>query len=351
MRDRVGLGWRSELAAGILTNLDRIDLIEVIAEDYWESSRQIQAVKTLAAQSPVVLHGISLGLASTVPVDRKRLDKMARLFDAVRPEGWTEHLAFVRAGYLEIGHLAAPPRTSATVDATAANLDKARASVGSMPLVENIATLIDPPVSDRSEPAWLTEILAASGAGMLLDLHNLYANSVNFGCDPFEFLSRLPVASIRQVHISGGRWIDNGDPRHRRLLDDHLHDPPDPVYDLLAELAARCPNPLTVILERDGSYPPMDHLLKHLDLAREAMARGRVTSAQRGTRSLTRENNRGPLSCAQCAIEEGRGVSTPKLEQFLARIYVDVDARARFLANPRAEAARRRLDGGPVCRA
>ena len=53
------------------------------------------------------------------------------------------------------------------------------------------------------------------------------------------------------------------------------HDPYDPVYDLLAELAAQCPNPLTVILERDGSYPPMDHLLKHLDLAREAMARGR----------------------------------------------------------------------------
>lgn len=285
MRDRVGLGWRSELAAGILTNLDRIDVIEVIAEDYWESSRQIQAVKTLAAQKPIVLHGISLGLASTVPVDRKRLDKMARLFDASRPETWTEHLAFVRAGDVEIGHLAAPPRTSVTVDATAANLDKARIAVGSMPLVENIATLIDPPVSDRTEPTWLTEILAASGANMLLDLHNLYANSVNFGGDPSDFLARLPVSSIRQVHISGGRWIDNGDPgnngepRQRRLLDDHLQDPPDPVYDLLTELAARCPNPLTVILERDGSYPPMGHLLKHLDLARTAMARGRLKRA------------------------------------------------------------------------
>jgi hypothetical protein len=239
----------------------------------------MQAVKMLAAQRPVMLHGISTGLASTVPVDRKRLDKMARLFDAVRPEGWSEHLAFVRAGDIEIGHLAAPPRTSATVDAAAANLERARAAVGSMPMVENIATLIDPPVSDRSEPSWLTEILAASGAGMLLDLHNLYANSVNFGQDSFEFLSRLPCASVQQVHISGGRWIDNGDPRHRRLLDDHLHDPPDPVYELLAELAARCPNPLTVILERDGSYPSMDHLLRQLDLARSAMARGRARKA------------------------------------------------------------------------
>jgi uncharacterized protein (UPF0276 family) len=285
MHDRVGLGWRPELAAGILSNLDRIDVIEIIAEDYWGSSRQMQAVRMLAAQRPVTLHGISLGLASTVPVDRKRLDKMARLFEAVRPEGWSEHLAFVRAGGIEIGHLAAPPRTSFTVEAASANLEKARASVGSMPMVENIATLIDPPASDRTEPSWLNQILAASRADLLLDLHNLYANSVNFGQNPFEFLSCLPCASVRQVHISGGRWISsgewihNGDPRHRRLLDDHLHDPPDPVYELLSDLAVRCPNPLTVILERDGSYPPMDHLLRQLDLARAALARGRARKA------------------------------------------------------------------------
>ncbi len=275
MRDRVGLGWRPELAAGILSNLDRIDVLEVIAEDYWESSKNIRAVKMLAAQKPLMLHGISLGLASTTPLECKHLDKMARMFDAVRPETWSEHLAFVRAGKIEIGHLAAPPRTSATIDATASNLHAASAAIGSMPLVENIATLIDPPVSDRSEPVWLAQIIAASGADLLLDLHNLYANSMNFGSDPFAFLRGLPVERVRQVHISGGRWIDNGDPRERRLLDDHLHDPPDPVYDLLEELASRCPNPLTVILERDGSYPPMEQLLGHMDLARQAMARGR----------------------------------------------------------------------------
>jgi uncharacterized protein (UPF0276 family) len=274
MRDRVGLGWRPELAAGILANLGRIDVIEAIAEDYFRSSRQVRALKTLAAQAPVVLHGISLGLASTVPVSRKRLDQMARLFDLIKPEQWSEHLAFVRAGDLEIGHLAAPPRTAATIDATAANLEAARAAVGTLPLVENIATLIDAPASDRDEPTWLTETLAASGAGMLLDLHNLYANSINFEHEPFEFLARLPMERVHAVHISGGRWM-GPDPEHRRILDDHLHDPPDPVYDLLAELAARCPNPLTVILERDGSYPPMEHLLAQLDRARRALAEGR----------------------------------------------------------------------------
>jgi uncharacterized protein len=276
MRDRVGLGWRPELAAGIFSNLDRIDVIEAIAEDYWDSSTGINALKMLAAQKPLVLHGISLGLASTVAPDRKRLDKMARLIDRIQPESWSEHLAFVRAGDIEIGHLAAPPRASSTIEATSANLHAARTAVGSLPLVENIATLIDPPASDRDEPAWLAGTLEASGAGMLLDLHNLYANSLNFGLDPGDFLARLPVENVHQVHISGGRWIGDGKTGHRRLLDDHLHDPPDPVYDLLEELARRSPNSLTVILERDGSYPPMTCLLEHLDKARRAMERGRT---------------------------------------------------------------------------
>jgi len=278
MMDRVGLGWRPELAAGILSNLERIDVLEVIGDDYFDSSARAQAVRTLAAQRPVVLHGVGLGPASTVRVEEKRLAKMARLVEKVRPEGWSEHLAFVRAGDIEIGHLAAPPRTQATIDGTAANLDRARAVVGTLPLVENIATLIDPPASDLDEPEWISATLEASGAPLLLDLHNLYANSVNFGARPGESLERLPLDRVHQVHISGGRWIGDTEAQ-RRLLDDHLHDPPDPVYDLLAELARMCPNPLTVILERDGSYPPMGHLLAQLDRARRAMARGRAEKA------------------------------------------------------------------------
>lgn len=280
MTDRVGLGWRPELAAGILSNLDRIDVLEAIADDYFDSPARVRALKTLAAQSTVVLHGIALGMASTSPVDPKRLAKMARLVEQVRPEAWSEHLAFVRAGEIEIGHLAAPPRTSSTIEATAGNLDLARRMVGTLPLVENIATLIDPPASDFDEPEWLSRTIEASGAGLLLDLHNLYANSLNFGIDAGDFLVRLPLERVHMVHISGGKVI--GEEGERRLLDDHLHDPPDPVYGLLTKLAERCPNPLTVILERDGSYPAMEHLLAQLERARGAMAKGRHERSEHG---------------------------------------------------------------------
>lgn len=278
MQDLVGMGWRPELASGILSNLDRIDVLEVIAEDFYETSAGISALKSLARQAPVTIHGVSLGMASVSPVDCKRLEKMARLVDRVQPESWSEHLAFVRAGDIEIGHLAAPPMTSDTIENTAANLAAAKALVGLSPLMENIATLIYPPASDRDEPTWLSETMTAANGELLLDLHNLFANSVNFGLDPKEFLGRLPADRIHGVHISGGQWIDAGDAGHRRILDDHRHDPPDPVYELLSELASRCPNLLTVILERDGDYPPMEHLLAQIDRARSALRRGRATS-------------------------------------------------------------------------
>ena len=278
LRDRVGLGWRPALAAGILSNLDKIDIVEVIADDYFEASRsQCRALRTLANQTPVTLHGVSLGLASTVAVAPKRLEHMARLCDEIAPVSWSEHLAFVRGGGCEIGHLAAPPRTTATIEGALINLAKARSTVGVAPLVENVASLIDPPGSDRDEATWVSEIISGSESDLLLDLHNLYANSLNFNFDPVEFIERLPSQRIATIHLAGGRWI--GAKGERRLLDDHLHDVPDPVYDLLTEVSARVTGSLTVILERDGEFPSIQALLQQLDRARLALARGRGCQA------------------------------------------------------------------------
>jgi len=274
--DRVGLGWRSDLAAGIFTHLDRIDLLEVIADDFFGASRrQVHALKTLSSEISVVLHGVGMGLASSAPVETKRLESMARLIDQVRPQFWSEHLAFVRAGGIEIGHLAAPSRTAATVESAAENLSRASALTGSRPIVENIATLIDPPGSTLSEPAWISGILASADCDLLLDLHNVYANGLNHGYDPNEFLRQVPGARLGVIHIAGGEFISAPDGR-QRLLDDHLHDVSDPVFELLEEVAAISPNNLTVILERDGAYPSMDCLLAQIEQARQVIARGRA---------------------------------------------------------------------------
>jgi uncharacterized protein len=274
-RDRFGLGWRPELAAGILAHLDRIDLIEVIADDYFAAGRaELRALKTLAAQVSTVLHGVGLGLASTVPVESKRLDRMARLIEKTGATGWSEHLAFVRGGGVEIGHLAAPPRTAASIEGACRNIEAARRIVGSAPLVENIATLISPPVSDRDEAEWTEAIVRGADAGLLLDLHNLYANAVNFGDDPISLLHRFPLHRVVAVHLSGGCWIE-GRNGARRLLDDHLHDVPTVVFELLRELGSLAPRSLDVIIERDGRFPAFTRLLDELETARAALRAGR----------------------------------------------------------------------------
>jgi len=281
MMDRFGIGWRPELAAGILCNLQDIDVVEVIAEDYFSAPRnKVRALRTLSEQVPVVLHGVSLGLASAVPVDMPRLDRLARLVEITKAESWSEHLAFVRGGGYEIGHLASPPRTEATIEGAAKNLAAARQIVGALPAVENIASLIDPPGSRYDEPGWISEILSLSGTELLLDLHNVYTNAVNFGFDPLDFLARIPWNRVTTIHIAGGEWIKSDSSSETpRMLDDHLHDVPVSVYDLLRAAGTRALHPLTVILERDGLYPPIRELIAQLQLARTALAEGRAFQA------------------------------------------------------------------------
>ncbi len=284
--DRVGLGWRGELAAGIFTHIDRIDLLEIIADDHFRATpRELRALRTLATQTSITLHGVSMGLAGSEPTETRRMESMARLVDALQPESWSEHLAFVRGGGIEIGHLAAPPRTTQNVDAAIANIERATRIVGRAPNMENIATLIDPPASTLDEATWVSAIITGSRAGLLLDLHNLYANALNFGMDPVKLLLQFPLRQVRAVHLSGGKWIPEPTPKdamntapRMRLLDDHVHDVPDAVFELLTLLAQHAPHQLDVIIERDGEYPDFTCLLTQLDSARDALQRGRQQS-------------------------------------------------------------------------
>jgi hypothetical protein len=304
---RYGLGWRAELGAGILANLDRVDVVEVLAEELFHATRaQQRALRFLRSHVPIVLHATSLGLASTEPVDPRRLDAIARVIDWLEPELWSEHLAFVRAGGREVGHLAAPPRNDATLEGLSRNVAMAAQITGSRPCLENVASLIEPPLSTYGEASWLQAVIGETGCELLLDLHNLYANAHNFGFDAFETLRSLPAP--RLVHLAGGRRIE-GD----RVLDDHLHAVPSAVYELLACVRGEP----TVILERDGNYPAISELLLELDQARRVVARPPL---------------RGADWAASPPVRAVAGATA--LQTFLATLYTDAAARARYLADP-----------------
>jgi uncharacterized protein (UPF0276 family) len=338
--DRFGLGWRPELAAELHLRLDRLDLVEVIADDWmFRPAREQRALRALAEQVPLTLHGVSLGLCSAAPVDERRLAAFARLVDRVRPAAWSEHLAFVRGGGTEIGHLAAPPRTDATLDGLARNVARARAAVGSPPQLENVATLVEPAGSEHAETEWLPRAQAAAGAPLLLDLHNLYANARNFGFDAVAALDRLPWERVQAVHIAGGRAWRPDEPgvRGARWLDDHRHAVPDAVYDLLLEAGRRAPRPLDVVLERDGNYPSVDDLLAELDRARAALASGR-SAPLRASQPVAVPSARsaGPL------------VDARRLEALLARAHTEPRVREALLADADAAFAAEGLRPSPT---
>jgi uncharacterized protein (UPF0276 family) len=281
-KDYVGLGFRVDIAQEIAANIDGalkdIECLEVIAEDYYRFKADDTPIKGLAMMAkalPVSLHGVTLGMASAADVELRRADGMARMVEAIQPVFWSEHLSFVRGGGAEIGHLAAAPRNNATIDGTLRNIEALTKHVGAKPVVENIATLITPPCSTMPETTWLSSILSQSDTFMLLDLHNLLTNARNSGLDPFAMLDELPLDRVRQIHLAGG--VDIPAPGGgTRLLDDHVHDVPMVVFDLLEAVGRKTANNLMVIIERDGRYPDFEALMRQVRQAKQSLQHGRA---------------------------------------------------------------------------
>ncbi|MGW5754984.1 DUF692 domain-containing protein [Nocardia rhamnosiphila] len=273
----LGIGWRPEIC-GVIDRLDGLDFCEVIAESLRAGARGgVEVPVELAALrdrgTAVVPHGISLSLGGAEPVDGRRIEHLAACARAVSAPLVSEHIAFVRAGGLEAGHLLPVPRSREALDVLSANITRTRAGMDVPLAVENIAALFDWPDDEFSEAEFLTEIVERTGVYLLLDIANVYANARNRGRDPRTELRRLPTERIAYCHIAGGH--DSGGRYH----DTHLHPIPAEVLALVTEFVHDHPVPL--MLERDGNYPPAHELLDELDAIANAAARAPVTAAAR----------------------------------------------------------------------
>lgn len=333
-KDRFGLGWRGPLAAGILSSLEQLDCLEIIAEQYAHLPQaQRRSLQYLSRQIPISLHGVSLGLAGSTPPPQARMETLARLGDELQAETISEHLSFVRAqpehskgSAIEIGHLAAPPRNYASVERACEAIHKIQRLSERPLLVENIPSLITPFGSDLTESQWLRKIAQNSQAPFLLDLENLYANAANRGENPFELLLELPLSQVHTVHLSGGRWVDipYQNTTERRFLDDHRQDILPTVFELLALLAAHAPQNLTVIIERDGNYPAMHELLAQLSQAKAAVAYGRQ-NAKPCARAIAQ---------SEYSPSTNNIIENKRIEYLLAELFCDAHQRQLFMIDP-----------------
>jgi uncharacterized protein (UPF0276 family) len=263
----LGIGWRPELALAI----DRhrgLGFVEVIAEDLDPWRPLPTPIARLRARGMAVIpHGVSLSLGGAEPPDPRRLQNLKQLALRLQAPLVSEHLAFVRAGGLETGHLLPLPRTSDALDLLVGNIRTAKAALPVPLAVENVATLFEWPEATMDEADFLTEVLERADVGLLLDIENVYANARNHGWDPCAFLDRIPLRRVAYVHVAGG--VE----RQGLYHDTHAHPLSRLVLDLLEELCARVAVP-GVLLERDDRFPGEEGLAGEMEAIAEAVARG-----------------------------------------------------------------------------
>ncbi|MCI0464474.1 MAG: DUF692 domain-containing protein [Gemmataceae bacterium] len=270
----LGVGWRPELALTIDRRPD-LGFVEVIAEDLDPAGPLPAPIRRLRERGvTVVPHGITLSLGGAEPPEPGRLEALGRLAERLGSPLLSEHLAFVRAGGIESGHLLPLPRTRAALEVVVENVRRAREALPVPLALENVASLFEWPHAELSEADFLAEVLERADVLLLLDIENVYANARNHHHDPAAFLDRLPLHRLAYVHVAGG--VDRAGLYH----DTHCHPVPEPVLELLEELAARVPVPGTM-LERDGDFPPDAELHAELDTLARAVKRGTARREER----------------------------------------------------------------------
>ena len=262
----MGIGWRPELALSIERNAE-IDFVEVVAENI-SPDRIPLALEQLGERGvKIVPHGVSLSLGGAEPPCSKRLSQLARLAERLDAPMVSEHVAFVRAGGIEAGHLLPLPRTLEALDVLVENITEAKRALPVPLALENIATLFEWPHAEMDEATFLAEALRRTDTLLLLDVSNLYANARNHNWDAIEFLDRLPLDRLAYVHIAGG--ITKAGLYH----DTHAHKIPAGALDMLEELCARVDIP-GVMLERDDHFPDEAELVREMCAIAEARRRG-----------------------------------------------------------------------------
>ena len=263
----LGLGWREPLAR-LALEVEDLGFVEVVAESI-EPDRPLPAglAELRHRGIPVVPHGIGLSLGSAERPQRRRVRHLAAVVERLESPLASEHVAYVRGGGMEAGHLLPVERTRAALDALVRNVAIVQDALAVPLALEHVASLVQWPDAEMDEASFLEELLDRTGALLLLDVANLHANAHNHGHDPVAFLDAFPLDRVAYVHVGGGVV------RGGRYHDTHAHPIVPEVLGLLEQVGQRC-SPAGVLLERDDNFPPASELVAELSAIRAALARG-----------------------------------------------------------------------------
>jgi uncharacterized protein len=259
----IGLGLRTVHYAHILEQRPAVDWFEIISENYLETSgRPLDFLDAIAEHYPIVMHGVSLSIGSTDPLNLEYLRQLRELRERVKAHWVSDHLCWTGVASRNSHDLLPMPYTEESLAHVVSRVKQVQEFLGAPIALENPSTYAE--LSGASMPEWefLARLAELADCAILLDVNNVYVSAHNHGFDPELYLDAMPFDRVIQLHVAG--HTDHG----THIIDSHIGPVVDPVWELLA-LAQRRAAGVPVLLEWDAEIPAFEVVHQEALRARE----------------------------------------------------------------------------------
>ena len=277
-----GLGLRVDHYDAILADRPAVDWFEVLTENYLvPGGKPLDYLLRFRERYPLAMHGVSLSIGSTAPLDLDYLRQVKALAARVQPVWISDHLCWTGIAGRNTHDLLPLPYTEEALAHVVGRVRAVQDFLGRRILLENVSSYVAFRDSHLTEWEFLSEIAVRADCLILLDVNNIYVSAVNHEFKALEYLNAIPADRVQQIHLAGHE--NRGD----YLIDTHDHPVPDPVWDLYAAAVRRF-GAVSTMIERDDHIPPLAQLCAELEHARAlcertlaAEAAARTSPAQR----------------------------------------------------------------------
>jgi len=258
-----GLGLRKPHYDDILATQPQVDWFEILTENYLiDGGKPLQILDQIRARYPIVMHGVSMSIGSTDPLDKNYLTDLKNLANRYEPAWVSDHLCWTGIEHTHLHDLLPLPYTEEAIAHVSDRVNEVQDYLQRPFLLENVSSYIT--YCDDVMPEWefLAAVAERADCGILLDINNIYVSSFNHGFNPLDYLDHIPAKRVWQHHLAGHTHTGN------IIIDTHDQDVIDPVWALYAEAAKRF-GPVSTMIERDDNIPPLNEVLAELQKARD----------------------------------------------------------------------------------
>lgn len=258
-----GLGLRTEHYEEIFSSEPPIDWFEIISENFMvKGGRQLYHLDRIKEKYPLVMHGVSLSIGSTDPLNMDYLKDLKELEKRVEPKWISDHLCWTTFGGHNTHDLMPLPYNQETLKHVVERVKIVQDYLGRQILLENASSYVTYKASDMQEWEFIKAIAEEADCLMLLDVNNIYVSGFNHDFDPKTYIDHIPSERVWQIHLAGHE--NNGG----FIVDTHDHPVIDEVWALYDYTLSKMGN-VTTMIERDDHIPPLPELIKEIDRARK----------------------------------------------------------------------------------